>query len=110
MERLKNILKNVLKFILIYALVLILRLIIDDEIIRPLFQSWLDDGSLNGPPKLCYIEPITYIVLYLISFLLYKMVIKSNVIYIMCIVAIVIQYLTNLYGIIGCTCIGYVGY
>lgn len=105
MEKVKKGLKFVLIFAILYIAYGFLRLFLDDEIIRPLFREWLDHDYGSGTPRLCFLAPIAYMVMYLVALTIYKLVYKDKAVYLMSIAVIILGYLTNIFGIIGCTCI-----
>lgn len=105
MKKVLTVFKYLIITIVTYLIVGTLRYLISNKIIRVLFDSILIDEPIGGIPRFCYLEPISYLLIFFIGFLVYKFWHKNHRIFVLTIAIIIISYLTTMYGIVGCLCL-----
>ena len=105
MEKVLTWLKYLLITFLVYFLAGTLRYFISNKVIRVLFDPILANEPIGGAPRFCYLEPISYILIFFIGYFIYKRWHRNRKIFMITIIGIVISYLTTMFGIIGCLCL-----
>jgi hypothetical protein len=98
-------LKDLFFLVVIYFLAGTLRYFFSNKIIRVLFEPILANEPIGGTPRFCYLEPVSYVLIFVIGFFMYQLWHKNRRIYIITIIGIVLSYLTTMFGIIGCLCL-----
>jgi len=104
MEKFISISKKILNFILITIAVFVLADLISVYFLADLMKSWIENDSYQGFPRICYINILTFIIIYLLSFFIYKKRIINRNIYIMSIISIILLFIESMFGILGCFC------
>jgi uncharacterized membrane protein len=103
MERIKEILKIIITFVLILLSISQLKYILVYEIFTKITGDWTTlTLTSDGFPKICYLSLISYVIIFIMTYLIHKFLFKNKRLFTMAIIGVILLFANNMFGVFGC--------